>query len=731
MKIHSFKIKNFKHIIEANVKDLEHKRVILFQGDNGHGKSSLMTSFSYGFTGILPDRTKTEDYIHWGCAKNFNLEYVFSHEAKLFDYKISGGKTTTRDLLIDNKESYSNSGATNYLAKLFDPTITNYSVMSEQGQSSALLLDRPAERLKKFKKILKVEEVGEIVETIKKDISGLERQIEVLQSNLKIYQAKEFKYLEVPEKPKQNINYMIEELAGLKRLKSDYENKLKDYEKYLESLNIYKAAQFQIQKNNEHLKDYKEKKSKLGNYLPTNFDEESLNIAKQNLHEFEKIKIQHDNDYKKYKEALDKENKVISERVDLETKILKYPEKRIKPKTYTDQDEVILEANIIDCKGDINYLKNKINLVEQGKCPTCGQICEGNKEELELTLKRVEVSLEEYEKNLRELKRDKSKYESEVKEQEINSVQRENIQKRINFLIDEQNQLAEIKCPPPLEDLSKVLLPQIKKLTEEKEKHLAVLEYNQLLQKENTEIDLKINSIESKNEELLKVVEPEKITKPTFNFEYFEELNNSILLYNQKMEEIERVEKINKEIKEEEKQNFKLSEETEVSILEYRKQINIKNETKETLDKQFSSWLINNGAKYIQDKMNSFFNRSYGRYDITFAQDKGSVDFFYLDPKVKVIKPVVMAGGFEKQVIAIGNRVALDSLQNIGVMFLDEVDDAGKSEMSVKLFETLFEESSINQFFIVSHCEATQEMIKNRQDSIIFNIHNGRMERVF
>jgi len=124
--------------------------------------------------------------------------------------------------------------------------------------------------------------------------------------------------------------------------------------------------------------------------------------------------------------------------------------------------------------------------------------------------------------------------------------------------------------------------------------------------------------------------------------------------------------------------------------------------------------------------MNLFFQKAYSKYTITFQQSKRSLDFFY-GYQDMIQAPVEMASGYEKEVLSIAFRVALSSLQNLGLMSLDEIDSFASDEKSMKLFNTLFNESNIEQFFVITHNESSKEMIRNEYNVSAYELNEGKL----
>jgi len=156
------------------------------------------------------------------------------------------------------------------------------------------------------------------------------------------------------------------------------------------------------------------------------------------------------------------------------------------------------------------------------------------------------------------------------------------------------------------------------------------------------------------------------------------------------------------------------------------KQERILSTTKNIIAKKFISYLINEGASILKNKMNEFFNRAYGKYSISFINQNNSIDFFYQENKLKIPTSVYMASGFEKDIIALANRIALSYLCDFGIMLLDEVDSQAGDYYSNKLLELLINEKNINQIFLVTHNESSKELLMNFPNTKVYCMENGK-----
>jgi chromosome segregation ATPase len=127
--------------------------------------------------------------------------------------------------------------------------------------------------------------------------------------------------------------------------------------------------------------------------------------------------------------------------------------------------------------------------------------------------------------------------------------------------------------------------------------------------------------------------------------------------------------------------------------------------------------------------MNSIFQKGYGRYEITFEHDKSGIDFFYKETGSDILNNVVMASGQEKAVLAMANRLALCSLQNLGILVVDEIDSNASDENSLKLYETILGEKGFNQIWVITHCTPTKEYLENLNNTSVYEIEMGEIKK--
>lgn len=687
MFIKTLEIRNFKNIKEVVINSTN--RVNLIIGENGQGKSSIFEALTYILTDELND--KISSFVRWG-QKKFEIVCIFEHSGIEYTLEIEGEKGAKKTLSF-NGEEYYNSEATAKLKEIIDFELTKYSAISEQGKATQLLFQKKTERLNTLKRILKIDSINESVENIKEDIRKEKEEIKLIEVELNTLKNMSYNYMESFLLP--DIEKTKEELSVIEKEKEEYNKKEKEKD---DQISVLKNKISEIKLNKE-----KDKLEKVSSY-------------KDEINKVELSKSQIEEESKKHqrvKESIEKKEFKIVE-IENSIKDLKLTVKDNTSPVITKEELKEKEKSCDSFMFEINSLKKDIENIKNKKCPY-GYECDklGDSSQLE---EKEQLLIENKEK-YNSLDSEISKYR---KEWEIfDSIERKNseINNKLVLLekdlINEKENLVDLKKDFQADKSFNV--SEFDSKINELNNKISEIEnfYRDLIKEETVKIESEINDLSVRNVF-------EKTSK-------LESLKNEILLYDTKVKELERITKFNDELKEKERENGRIIRTREKDIDEKRKNLTLLDEVKDILDKDFSSHLINKGAEHIKNKMNSVFQKSYGKYEITFEQDKSGIDFFFREDESSELTNVVMASGQEKEVLAIANRLALCSLQNLGILILDEVDHFASPENSLKLFETILNEKSFNQIWVVSHCSDTKEHLENLKDCNVFEIENGEI----
>ena len=716
-------IHNFRNIQEITIEPSQF--INLISGNNGEGKSSILYAIEYLLTDNLNE--KISEYVRWGCEK-FYLEMEFIVGADNYYIKVVGDKSAKKELIINNDQDniYKNSEATKKLAEIIDPNIIRYSSISEQGKTAQILFDTPANRLKKLKEILGIDKLADLSEEIKKEIQDKEQTIKELNNEVKFLEEIKYKYIDRPDLP--NIEEVKTKFELLEKDKQLYESQNKLYEKYLQEEQVYINAQDTIYKNESSICDSKSKIDGLNKSQIEYNHTESEEELREQLSNYEKAKVEQDYKVDNYQKIQLRVTQLERSIEDQKKELEKYQIRRIHSSKWTEKDLKDTEEVNNQLKIELPQLEKELNLVKQGKCPTCGKdyIIE-NTEELIKKIEDYRIAIKCNNEFIVNYNNDLKLYNNAVNEQELIKVKRQAIQDKIDTCTKELESLSELEFDE--ESLNNLCdyISLIKEIKDKLENRKQVQFHNIQISDQIKEFENKIKVCRSLIDQYKDIKKPEQIDEPVvYNKQEYDNLNKEIIIYDQKVQERDRILKHNEELDIQRLSNNTRIDNIRKSIDNISQETSILKESRQILDKEFSAYLIDKGAEYIKDKMNEFFSQAYGKYNITFSQDKNSIDFFYSDGEN--ISPCSMASGHEQKVLAVAFRIALSSLNNLGLMIFDEIDDAGSSEKGLQLYESILNNMNSSQIFVISHCEEVKEYLLQQNGSREFNVVNGGLD---
>ncbi len=732
MFLYNTRFKDFKTLKEV---DLEFGKINLYEGEIGQGKSSIFDGLVYVMTNFLEN--KIEEYIRWG-EKKFEINSNFFHKNTTFDMQITGSKATKKILTINGSEEYLNSDATKYLQEIINPDIALYSAVSLQGYSTNLLFDKPTARLNKYKTIFGFDRLDEIAETIKEDIDVLKDEIKILEAEIRTLNSMTFNIEEEPDLPFSDETYkeMCEENERLKDIYKKYQDKKIEYELYVQRKEQYENAVGKIKEKRERLNELREEIAGLerNKKQPILFDSSTLNSLEKNLEYYNDRLNEIKNNNEHYKTKQNNLKELQEEKDKLVEKDSSLRLGRIKRLDFDESCIERLVQDVADLKSEIQRKEEELRWAEDGKCPTCEQDYEADVESIEKYLEDSAEKLYSFQKEIDEKRDILKNYKEKKQENENISFQKEQLAKSISTIDKKigviQNLLSESKYIDTIEIEDKI---SILKKDIDKEKKLAK-EFADI-EKFNNDMSnmilIKENDVKHIQEEIKSLEEIEKPVEVTLDVVYDEENHEEI---KRNIEEYDRVfykksviQEKNEEIRKEKSKNNKRIQEKEKEMYGKNDDINVKQETRKIILKDFSSYLINKGTEFLKFKMNEFFGKVYSTYTIDYENNDSKGLSFYYTPDNINFSEVNMASGGEKDLISLANRIALCSLQDLGILFIDEIDKFIDTETSFKLFETLFAEPSFEQFHIVSHNDSIKEWISQLPGSKIFSLSNGEI----
>lgn len=710
-------IRDFRNITEITIEPSSH--VNLISGNNGEGKSSILYAIEYLLTDNLNE--KMSEYVRKGQEK-FYLEMEFIHDSDNYFIKVEGGKSAKKELIVNGELNYKNSEATKKLAEIINPNIVRYSSISEQGKTAQILFDTPANRLKKLKEILGIDKIADLCDEIKIDTDKKQEEINSYDKEIRLLEERTYNFLDVIDLP--DIEKVKNQFQLLELEKKNYELQNTIWLTYQKELSDYTSACRKREISEAEILGFKESIEELQSKTKEVVVTESVEDLSLQLSKIEKEELSNKNNKLNYNRVQNKitelENTVVQKNSELES----YPLRRLCTCKYTDEEVIECEKNLNENKVDLVQFEKELKLAESGKCPTCGKDFIVDIESLKTEIKDCKSEIAHFTNCLVEYKKEIQDYKDRVNEQELTKVRRQNIEQMLDNSTKEieklKNELSLIVLSD--NDYDSIIIDLQNKIKTQKE----IADFNLSLNNKINDLNNKIQVSTKLKEQYDNVVEPVKVEESIqYDEEEYSRLNKEIIIYDQKVKEKERIESHNEKIVKEKLADLERIKTLMSLIDSLSYEVSILKESRQVLDKEFSAWLIDQGAEYLKEKMNQFFQQVSNKYAITFSQDKNSIDFFYGDDKG--VSPCSMASGMEKAILAISFRVALCSLNNLDLMILDEIDSEFSEENSLKLYETLIESMKDYQIFCITHVEDTKEYIMQSEKSKQFLVKNGQV----
>jgi DNA repair exonuclease SbcCD ATPase subunit len=720
MKINYLRLVNFK-----SVRDKEFfftKPVSILIGKNGSGKSSVIDAITYLLTDELYE--SISEYINWSDGVETSELYIkFTHLGVEYDYKVilKLKGSTERLLKVSNStEEYKNSDAVKKIKELYNPKLILYSSISTQHEATSLLFENPSDRLKKLKQILGLERIEEISQNLKDDIETLKLRCLALDSEISVLKQVKFNYQIVQDL--EDITEINKKFSKLSESKREYERLLESYDQNKKDIEEYEKKVLRKETLEKEITETNEKIKKLVILPSIEIDDELEKTNKVELKKYEKLENEFDLTNKSYTQYL-KDSKNYEDKIkSIEDKISKIQIKRIGKCEVSDDEINTIQEEVNSLNSSRLQLESSLELCKEGKCSKCGTPFEEDPSHIENELKKNSELLSEKSKSLSESKEKITKFKDDKSANDLNLANKKSLEENKEEFEKLLNDLPKIEKPSEDFRASLEKCRQIEKdFTRDKEKNQEIDKKNKNSDKEKLTLEALIESKKIEIDSLLKLVEPKKLERPIFEEESeYKETEKLITVYEEKKKQREEALKFNSDVKTKEEENKKSIEDKENEYNDCSSRQRVLTETRKLLDKDFSSYVIDEGSTYIKTKMNEFFTKTYGRYLIDFKKDNKSVHFFY-SPDDKIYKSVGVAAGFEKQALSLSFRVALTSIQNLGFYLLDEIDSSAEDENSLNVFENLLNEE-YEQIICVTHKEVSKEYLVNEKEAEVFEM---------
>ncbi|MBU5678856.1 MAG: AAA family ATPase [Candidatus Aenigmatarchaeota archaeon] len=655
MIIKRLKLRNFRSYKEEEIEFP--KGIILFEGDVGSGKSSLLYAIEFALFGL--GEMRGEMLMRVG-ESNCSVELGFEANGK--DYVVyrslaKRDKGIVQDdgyIIIDNRKIRLTSSEQR--SKIIE--ILNFKESARTRSSSFIYRYAIFTPQEEMKEILKMK-VEDRLQTLRKAF-GIE-DYKIAKENAKLIQDEIRNMISFIDGEIKNLDNLIKELEEKKVL-------IEDSKKRLESLNIEKEkTEKELESISRKIEDYERymlEINKISGELPA-----LERIEKENKKTI--IEINQEDEYltKENEKMLKEKDSITIEKIEADEKDLF---ERLRSITKSREDR-------ISEKSELRILvKNLESIMEKGICPTCLRPISSN--EFETKLREMKEKLEEIEKEIEN---------SRIKEQEIAEI----LDKVRRFREDLKK----------IEDINRRIEENLRKISLNKEKI------------KNAEVELE--KVRKEIEEKKRIIEENKQISEEFSKMKLRKRELELLLYNLTSKigkldgEIKALEDMKKriEVEIEEKMRKKAMKED----LE-EKMIFIRDFFIPTLD-EIETIVM----KEINYEFNEIFKKYFYMLMENEIIAKIDENFSPLVEQDGYEVDINSLSGGEKTSIALAYRIALNLMvrkvctsMKENLLILDEPTDGFSKEQIFKLRDIL-NELKCDQVIIVSHEKELESFVDN------------------
>lgn len=682
IKLNSLDLENFMCIKKAHL-EFENQKVIILLGDNGNGKSAVLDAIALCLTESKRGNTYKEYIRRDEKSASILLRAEINSYPISFEISINQTGTALDRKVIykkEREEPFINSEVTELLERLQLPYFGQI-LMSAQSEDN-ITKKTPAERAKYLRNLLnfsfekQTNFCKDKLEEIKVDSK---KNSDLIEFNTNAIEIKKKQIREVPtEDYTPKFNQVIEASKVI-------EERLKDYKDTYEEQNILVGKSRQLF----------EKKSKILSEIEYN----KKCLADLPILEKQLKVLEDDNKY------LDEKVAETHKFIEDDTKSLN--ELRADFSKIDDSSSDVLTSEIIQLKSELTIVNNHIDLVNKGKCPTCGSVFSAaeagslneKREQLleSIKLKQDELNRIKAAKNSLTAEKDKLEksiynYKLDVRKLDINKQSNKNKSEEINNKITELKTLSEVNYVGQEKEL---------KAIEEEE-----LELNTLLNSAKEKISM--------------------YQQLTADLQSAQEV---IIDITKKMSEKESIINTNKLLNDEIVALSEAMEESHKKILKCETDEKTYKEAYIILSKKLPDYLTIKTCNLLEEEMNNFVHVVFPNMIIRLYQNKSGIEFFYTDStntKKEEMSNAKMASGFEKDLLSLAFKVALCKLYNLSFAFFDEADGHSSDKNAEKLFKSLFTNGLFEQVFLISHKSTVKDVVKSNVDNVlVYYVKNG------
>lgn len=707
-------IKNFKHAFKDGI--------TVLSGENGQGKSTVLKSLDMNLFDRYPETL--DDYLSWDVPPeetSFKHTWSFEHRGHSFSsmMKYDGkSRSTTRELYIDGATTpYKNSEATKKLAEHLDPKMDPPALIARQKDKGAVDVS-PSERREHMRKAFDVNFPEEV-----KELQALESQVElkIAETDKKLVQvqAQKFEPVELPPLPltdeevikaQKDVDRLRGEISVIEGVVTQYQNKKDKVLRKTNRAQVLADARdkltIEITEKDQALKDHQPVEK-----LPTMISiEDQLRVKNELL----------------ITKNLDKSN-LENEVVQLQEQSAKIVLERLPQFDRKSLDEAL--ALITDATSKLTRVQSDLDSLNKGICPTCSQ---------PLTDPGKISSLEVDKKNLTDqiagwsTKRDEQNVLLAAHQQLVDS---QNRLRDERSRIDSQVSQKQAQVTSMVSEISQ-LNAGVSSLVGQKDKLVTDHGWTK------TNLESKLVELRAalpiKHQELLDadierdavVQELARLVDPSQQQADVIRLKGEIEIITGHLREQEQVQARRTVLIE---QNEK-TEKARVDNLIEQEKLTAERQTlgseladlvtaRVAFQKDLPTFIVLKKVENISREVNEFLRKTYaGRYQIKFVNKKDSLMMLY-GPRDKDVK---LASGYEAQVFSMAYQIALNKLQDLDFLILDEVDSQASERSSLLFYKVLAEtQDAVRTKIIVSHKKVTKDLLSLDFGAEIIEFENG------
>lgn len=361
----------------------------------------------------------------------------------------------------------------------------------------------------------------------------------------------------------------------------------------------------------------------------------------------------------------------------------------------------------IEIESNIKNVKNKIDLVSQGKCPTCGQPTTDLDNTLDKQLEKLNKDLE-LEKN--EINNIQTQF-SEI-EYSLNEAQTKFNTKNID-LAGANSSLASKESR--LQSLNSRETKHVCNITETNSKRQELLD----LQK-SKQIELDQYKVDKSVSELLDEIEPLKkaIDEDNIIIE-----KNAIIIKTNSENKAKCAElKIT---------NEKLLDE----VVVLNNKVSSIKEAYEMVNKTLPKYISKRICDSLQNKINKFIHRVFPKYEVKLEVSDKGCDLLYtkdktiIDEKRNKYLKADMSSGLERYILSLAFKVSLAESYKLDLFVGDEIDQSANDQDAKILTDMLINSKSFKQLFIISHKNAILDHITENYKCNVYKAEDGKFHK--